>query len=377
MQSKNQDDGVQLSSRYLQYCFAKRHLGGIPRREVFPLGGANKKDIIQINQPKHSSDRIYREDGLSPTINTMQGGNRQPFISKIGLYAIPVLTPNRVKKRQNGRRFKEDGEPSFTVTTQDQHGVYDGKRIRRLTPTECEKLQGFPPGWTKYGIDNNSHIEYNGDGNNNLLCKQSTIQKLNKAKNVRWRIVKEGKKPISVTALCTISDGRETESLSCKRKAIDRIKGVRIAIEKLENTGQWKCVVDITKCGGITEKHSTWKIKEVVPAQGDILGQQTEKACIELSWKNISEDNSTQTKYHIISIVAKQIIESLICTFARGRSMHISINNLTILSQKELKVGVLSLKTENIVLMSDSARYKQCGNAVTVNVIEALFKKLI
>ena len=37
--------------------------------------------------------------------------------------AIPVLTPDRVEKRQNGRRFKENGEPMFTLTAQDRHGV--------------------------------------------------------------------------------------------------------------------------------------------------------------------------------------------------------------------------------------------------------------
>lgn len=37
--------------------------------------------------------------------------------------AIPVLTPERINKKQNGRRFKENGEPSFTLTTQDRHGV--------------------------------------------------------------------------------------------------------------------------------------------------------------------------------------------------------------------------------------------------------------
>jgi len=36
---------------------------------------------------------------------------------------IPVLTPDRVNKRQNGRRFKEDGEPMFTLTSQDKHGI--------------------------------------------------------------------------------------------------------------------------------------------------------------------------------------------------------------------------------------------------------------
>lgn len=36
---------------------------------------------------------------------------------------LPVLTPDREKKRQNGRRMKENGDPSFTLTAQDRHGV--------------------------------------------------------------------------------------------------------------------------------------------------------------------------------------------------------------------------------------------------------------
>src|SRR5699024_5945488 len=59
----------------------------------------------------------------------------------------PVLTPGRLNKRQNGRRFKEDGEESFTLTGQDRHGVALGAkpryRIRKLTPLECFRLQGF------------------------------------------------------------------------------------------------------------------------------------------------------------------------------------------------------------------------------------------
>lgn len=61
---------------------------------------------------------------------------------------MPVLTPDRLHKRQNGRRVKGNNEPSFTLTAQDKHGVFDGVKIRRLTPTECERLQGFPDGWT-------------------------------------------------------------------------------------------------------------------------------------------------------------------------------------------------------------------------------------
>ena len=32
-------------------------------------------------------------------------------------------------------------------------------KIRRLTPTECERLQGFPDDWTKYGIMNGKKVE--------------------------------------------------------------------------------------------------------------------------------------------------------------------------------------------------------------------------
>lgn len=87
--------------------------------------------------------RVYG-DGVSPTLMSMQGGGLEP---KVICSVRPVLTPDRVNKRQNGRRFKEDGEPMFTLTTQDRHGVaiIDGDEvaIRRLTPRECWRLQGM------------------------------------------------------------------------------------------------------------------------------------------------------------------------------------------------------------------------------------------
>ena len=86
--------------------------------------------------------RIYSPDGLAPTLNTMQGGGREP---KVVVKA--VLTPDRLNKRQNGRRFKENGEPEFTLTGQDRHGVLIKNEhhlaIRKLTPLECWRLQGF------------------------------------------------------------------------------------------------------------------------------------------------------------------------------------------------------------------------------------------
>ncbi|WP_204174241.1 DNA cytosine methyltransferase [Staphylococcus sp. GDY8P19P] len=73
-------------------------------------GRLNHYDYRDVNS-------IHSTEKISPTLNTMQGGDRQPKV------AVPVLTPDRVNKRQNGRRFKEDGESMFTLTSQDRHGI--------------------------------------------------------------------------------------------------------------------------------------------------------------------------------------------------------------------------------------------------------------
>lgn len=53
--------------------------------------------------------------------------------------AIPCITPDRVEKRQNGRRFKEDGDPMFTITSQDKHGIL---QIKKNSPTRIGNIYG-------------------------------------------------------------------------------------------------------------------------------------------------------------------------------------------------------------------------------------------
>lgn len=108
------------------------HIRGKPRPKIFPLTGANKSPnegivsttidanywkgidnhgqrtaIVRLDKDSpHYQDRVYGVDGVSPTLPTGTGGNHQPkIINNIG--------------------------------------------IRRLTPTECERLQSFPDGWTE------------------------------------------------------------------------------------------------------------------------------------------------------------------------------------------------------------------------------------
>lgn len=76
----------------------------------------------RIGQIPYENGRIsaktgaYSVDSGIPAQTATQG--KDPY-----RVAIPVLTPDRAVKRQNGRRFKEDGEESFTLTAQDRHGV--------------------------------------------------------------------------------------------------------------------------------------------------------------------------------------------------------------------------------------------------------------
>lgn len=155
--------------------------------------------IDQINNPIHSNDRVYGGGGISPTLNSMQGGNRQPKIlipeaTKQG-YAVAkegdsinLSVPN--SKTRRGRVGKGVAQTLDTQTQQytivketkiikTQYGKHQqdavhnpeglmscispgthgsgphltktiiGTRIRRLTEVECERLQGFPDGWTE------------------------------------------------------------------------------------------------------------------------------------------------------------------------------------------------------------------------------------
>ena len=84
--------------------------------------------------------RVIDNGETAPTLDTG---------CEVGVVSVKAcLTPDRIEKRQNGRRFKEEGDHMFTLTAQDKHGVLlDGGekvRIRKLTPRECFRLQGFP-----------------------------------------------------------------------------------------------------------------------------------------------------------------------------------------------------------------------------------------
>lgn len=96
--------------------FIVGHLRGERRPEIFPIirNSENACEIVGRLTGINGHDylkRVYSVNGVSPTIPTGTGGNH---------------------------------EGKFLVDNPLQ-----GMRIRRLTPIECERLQGFPDGWTE------------------------------------------------------------------------------------------------------------------------------------------------------------------------------------------------------------------------------------
>lgn len=164
--------------------FIVGHLGGIGKRKVFPITTTDGENPCKLQGVKDicGIDMSYKGAKTTRFARCLQARyNKGPSnrnAETTGVMVVPVLTPEREEKRQNGRRMKEPGEPMFTLTAQDRHGVAisglytncrddfyrgpleglsrtlkgskhdaavtDGVRIRKLTPRECWRLQGFP-----------------------------------------------------------------------------------------------------------------------------------------------------------------------------------------------------------------------------------------
>ena len=108
-----------------------------------------------------TGDRIYIDAKQSVTLMGRAGGGG----AKTGYYLLPVYTIiGNVIGRKAGSGGNQTGfgqDISPTVTATDRHAVAMPQeenwrqkyRVRSLTPLECERLDGFPDGWTQYGAD--------------------------------------------------------------------------------------------------------------------------------------------------------------------------------------------------------------------------------
>ena len=104
----------------------------------------------KYNASKVSNKIKQTDTGICPTLDTMQGGNRQPFIrvknaTKKGyLEAFDGDSVNLSYPASKTRRGRVGKQVAQTLTTSDNIGVIaNDLRIRKLTPKECWRLMGF------------------------------------------------------------------------------------------------------------------------------------------------------------------------------------------------------------------------------------------
>jgi len=120
--------------------------------EAAGAGGGHVPMIVEpklklIQNSKDDSYRIYSTDGIARTLRANSGG----LGSKTGVYAEPKTTMiMNSNKNSNCKNRIQERDETWTLTgNSNDFSIMDNFRIRKLTPTECERLQGFPDGWTQ------------------------------------------------------------------------------------------------------------------------------------------------------------------------------------------------------------------------------------
>ena len=154
-----------------------------PTLNAFDLGDT-RATVLIIDGTRVGDVRVYEDQVMQTVIRRWgTGGGNVPYV-------FPIQDGREVEKKQNGLGVGEDGDPAYTIDTVSHQAVVmrdrEGKpgggkgplvsdkaftlatsnfhtvfpspmQVRRLTPTECERLQGFPDGWTEGQADSNRY----------------------------------------------------------------------------------------------------------------------------------------------------------------------------------------------------------------------------
>ena len=127
-------------------------------RGVFPIaanGGENPaKYLIDYEVGDYRSDEGWRprKDGNCPTLaaRAREDGSGQPLLKEV-MQLSPSLESGGKQPYQQNRVYSDKGIVPALCQGKSDLNIKDNYRIRRLTPIECERLQGFPDNHTEYG----------------------------------------------------------------------------------------------------------------------------------------------------------------------------------------------------------------------------------
>ena len=137
------DEGLRIREDAESPCLSARRHSEKDISTMPPLAISGALRTYPRQKPKGEEDNRtkrleVREDHVSNAVTT------HPLDS--------VVVPTQLGNSKNyGNAIKQEGEDAFTIRSSEPNGIVSKNKIRRLTPIECERLQGFPDDWTMMG----------------------------------------------------------------------------------------------------------------------------------------------------------------------------------------------------------------------------------
>lgn len=314
-------------------------------------------------------------------------------------------------RNDEGLRIKDDGKTgTLQARAREDESCSQmaivNQKIRRLTPIECERLQTLDDGYTEKGLDihylsvYNNILEMNGD----KKCKNVKLTNANevyviknqsfatniildlldteqqnlqenlslKLQNVQLRHVQEKYQQTKDSVLCTIKDLLD---MGKQNFLLEYLKNASFAIEMHL---QKECAEIIITMSIGTQTHCIPIKLEILQTSMDIKNlKEIIGLNIEKLFQSYSEGSYCVMMLSTILTLINRTTMNLIYIYVMDKkSIRLCIANLIISQENWLSWDILDLRTENIILISSSQRYKSIGNGWTVDVITHIFNYL-
>jgi len=119
--------------------------GVMPTLNAFDNGDV-RTTVIVFHPHYHDGARVQDTTMNTLTSRMGTGGNNVSMVATFPIQGTVIGRSDTAGPQ--GKGFGEQGDPMYTLDSVSGHGVASGSNVRRLTPVECERLQGFPDDWT-------------------------------------------------------------------------------------------------------------------------------------------------------------------------------------------------------------------------------------
>lgn len=118
----------------------------------------SKQKISPVVFESHSQDARYTQQGNTSPACTAQwgtGGNNMPLVAEKKAFAMQRIGEYKESEQASTMKSRDYKDATGLIAEKETKNLQ--WIVRRLTPVECERLQGFPSGWTDIGewVDEN------------------------------------------------------------------------------------------------------------------------------------------------------------------------------------------------------------------------------